>query len=212
MPEAEAILYIPASGRTALGFHTNGGFVRPFGSTRSLPYHQRYFLGGENQIYRLTRVLTRGDEEAEDLAQETFIRAFRAVGQFRGDSSFETWLHHIAVNVVRSHLARWKNRRPDVSVTQHHEDERGPLELGSGENLETDVMRRCVIDRDLASLPDEARAVITLRDVQGLGYQEIATILGVPIGTIESRIFRARRRLRPMLEPLLGRPRRERRI
>lgn len=160
------------------------------------------------RIYQLARILTGGDSEADDLVQETFVRTFRAIGRFRGDSTFKTWLHRIAVNVIKSHIAR-RGRRMETGLFR--DDGEGGESLvdhvSSHEDLEATIVRRQLIDRALASLPDEIRLLITLRDVQGLEYHEIATITGLPMGTVESRIFRARRRLRPMLEPL--RPRRD---
>jgi RNA polymerase sigma-70 factor (ECF subfamily) len=157
------------------------------------------------RMFQLVRILTSGDGESEDLVQDTFVRAYRAVGQFRGDSTFRTWLHRIAVNVVRSHAARRSTRTP------LDEDETAMTRVASLEDLERAVVQRRMIDQALAQLPADLRLLITLRDVQGLEYKEIAAITGLPIGTVESRIFRGRRRLRPMLEPLLARsaPRRE---
>jgi RNA polymerase sigma-70 factor (ECF subfamily) len=174
----------------------------------------------QSRIFQLVRILTSGDADAEDLVQDTFMRAYRAVGTFRGDSTFRTWLHRIAVNVVRSHAAR-RSIRGDRRTLGYARGaspnpDRGDdeLEIGrvaAGDDLENAVVRRRMIDQALARLPPDLRLMITLRDVQGLEYREIALITGVPIGTVESRIFRGRRRLRPMLEPLLARsaPRRE---
>jgi RNA polymerase sigma-70 factor (ECF subfamily) len=157
-------------------------------------------------IHNLVRILTRGDAESEDLVQEAFVRAFRGVARFRGDSSFRTWLYRIALNVVKSHLGRRGRRLASGPLPSDDEDGEREIErVPSGEDLEAAVARRQLIDRALAALPEELRTVIMLRDVQGLEYQEIAALTGVPIGTVESRIFRARQRLRPMLEPLLGR-------
>jgi RNA polymerase sigma-70 factor (ECF subfamily) len=172
------------------------------------------------RMFQLVRILTSGDAEAEDLVQDTFVRAYRAVGRFRGDSTFRTWLHRIAVNVVRTHAARRKNRgerrSPGYARGEPLDPDRGDDDAAIGraatnEDLENAVVQRRMIDQALARLPPELRLLITLRDIQGLDYREIARITGLPIGTVESRIFRGRRRLRPMLEPLLARsaPRRE---
>ena len=165
------------------------------------------------RVFQLVRILTRGDTEAEDLVQDTFVRAYRAVGQFRGDSTFRTWLHRIAVNVVRSHAVRRNSRvgRQPLERDEGDDDESAIDRLATYDDLEDAVVRRQMIDQALARLPPDLRLLITLRDVQGLEYREIAVITGLPIGTVESRIFRGRRRLRPMLEPLLARsaPRRE---
>ena len=167
----------------------------------------------QSRMYQLIRILTSGDADAEDLVQDTFVRAYRAVGRFRGDSTFRTWLHRIAVNVVRTHAARQSSRsdrRPlryarGASPDTECGDEPSEIaRVASDEDLENDVVRRRMIDQALARLPPDVRLLITLRDVQGLEYREISLITGLPIGTVESRLFRGRRRLRPMLEPLLG--------
>ena len=151
-------------------------------------------------IVSLTRALTGGSADAEDLAQEIFVRMWKSIGGFRGESTFRTWLHRIALNVISTHHGRMvRLRRLFLTPAAEHD----PLERVPGPgDVETDVVRRQAIDRALASLPDELRVAVTLRDVQGLEYKEIAEVIGVPIGTVESRIFRARQRLRPMLEPL----------
>lgn len=157
------------------------------------------------RIYRLVRVLTSGDEDAEDLAQETFVRAFRGIARFRGDSAFGTWLHRIAINVIKSHLSR-RRRRPVMVGPRADDGTEDVMEgLASADDFELAVHRRQVIDHALATLPEDQRALIVLRDVQGLEYHEIATIMGLPLGTVESRIFRARQRLRPLLEHLWAR-------
>ena len=164
----------------------------------------------QSRIYRLARILAGGDwRDAEDLTQETFIRAYRAMGRFRHDSTFRTWLHRIALNVIWSHVSRRRQRAPHVELESGRDDHGGVSHepATSPDDLEASLIKRQAIDRALATLSTEARLAITLRDIQGLEYQEIATITGVPIGTVESRIFRARRRLRPLLEPLRTGPR-----
>ena len=163
----------------------------------------------QSRLYQLTRILTRGDNEAEDLVQEMFVRAFRAIGRFRGDSTFRTWLHSIALNVIRSHAAQ-RQRRIPVGGGGDEDGESAVARLPSAEELETTIVRRRMIDQALATLSEEARLVVTLRDIQGLEYREIALIAGVPLGTVESRLFRARRRLRPLLAPLFARSRQQR--
>lgn len=158
----------------------------------------------QSRLFQLIRIMTRGDEESEDLVQETFVRAFRAVHRFRGESTFRTWLHRIAVNVVRTHLTRRGARRGAWLVETGDEDD-ALAELASTDDLEGDVVRRRMIDQALARLPADLRLLVTLRDVQGLEYREIAAITRLPLGTVESRIFRSRRRLRPLLEPLMPR-------
>jgi RNA polymerase sigma-70 factor (ECF subfamily) len=158
----------------------------------------------QSRMFQLVRILTRGDADAEDLVQDTFVRAYRAVRRFRGDSTFRTWLHRIAVNVVRSHLTRRRVGRGSMRL-ETGEEEAAMARVASAEDLESAVVRRRMIDQALAQLPADLRVLVTLRDVQGLEYREIAAITRLPIGTVESRIFRGRRRLRPLLEPLMTR-------
>jgi RNA polymerase sigma-70 factor (ECF subfamily) len=157
----------------------------------------------QSRIHRLVRMLV-GDDwpDAEDLTQETFIRAYRGIAQFRHTSTFRTWLHRIALNVVWSYRSRRRQHALTVPTTDR-DGEGSPAEIAASvDDVETTLIRRQAIDRALAALSTEARAVVILRDVQGLEYHEIAAITGVPIGTVESRLFRARRRLRPLLEPV----------
>ena len=143
---------------------------------------------------------------AEDVAQETFVRAWRGLGRFRGESTFKTWLYRIATNVARTHLDR-RGRRARIA-DRSLDDEAEPLQAGDvpspAPDAETALVRREAIDRALSELPDELRQALVLRDVEGLDYKEIAGVTGAPIGTVESRIFRARRRLRTLLRPLVN--------
>ena len=142
---------------------------------------------------------------AEDVAQETFVRAWRGLGRFRGESAFKTWLYRIATNVARTHLDR-RGRQARIG-DRSLDDETEPLQTADvpspAPDAETSLVRREAIDRALAELPDELRVALVLRDVEGLDYKEIAGVTGAPIGTVESRIFRARRRLRTLLRPLV---------
>jgi RNA polymerase sigma-70 factor, ECF subfamily len=160
-------------------------------------------------IVSLARALTNGSADAEDIAQEVFLRAWRSLRGFRGDSTFRTWLHRVAVNVIHSHHGRVSRLRrlfqaaPSDAAGGPADD---PIERAPDPaDLEADVMMRDAIDKALASLPEELRVAVTLRDVQGLEYREIAGVLDVPIGTVESRIFRGRQRLKPLLRPLRAR-------
>jgi len=156
------------------------------------------------RIFQLALVMTSGDSESEDLVQETFVRAYRTIAKFRGDSAFGTWIHRIAVNVIKSYLQRRGVRRTDARTTARSGGDSRAEAVRSSEDLETDVVRRIVINRALAALPDDLRLLITLRDIQGLEYQEIARITGLKMGSVASGVFRARRRIRPILAPLLG--------
>lgn len=154
------------------------------------------------RMFNFARTLTANDQDAEDLAQETFVRAFRGVRRFRGESSFKNWLYTIATNVARTHLGKqtrqapvWDRRLEADDVSDHHL-------TSPTASVEEAVMHRQMLDRALATLPEELRITLVLHDVEGLEYREIATVLDVPIGTVMSRIFRARQRLRPVLTKL----------
>ena len=158
----------------------------------------------QGQMVNLARAMTASDVDADDLAQEAFVRAWRSISAFRSESAFRTWLYGVALNVIRTHRGRRSRLRrifwtPPADRTRDTD----PVERASEDDgIEGPMAMRQVIDRALATLPDDMREAVVLRDVQGLDYREIAAALGVPIGTVESRIFRARQRLRPLLEPL----------
>jgi RNA polymerase sigma-70 factor (ECF subfamily) len=152
----------------------------------------------------LARVLTGGRGDPEDLAQEVFVRAWRSLRSFRGDSTFRTWLHRVAINVIRTSQTR-QGRLARLFVARAADQD--PPDPASGEEpVDATLARRQVIDRALAALPEELRIAVLLRDVQGLEYKEIAAALDVPIGTVESRIFRARQKLKPLLASLMTGP------
>jgi RNA polymerase sigma-70 factor (ECF subfamily) len=156
----------------------------------------------QGQVLNLVRAMTAGDADADDLAQEAFLRAWRSIRTFRSDSTFRTWLFGIALNVVRTHRGkRWRLRQIFPAPNRKDDDDR--VESASvDDGIEGPLAMREVIDRALATLQAEMSEAVVLRDVQGLDYREIGEALGVPIGTVESRIFRARQRLRPLLEAL----------
>lgn len=157
------------------------------------------------RIFNLARALVGNDGDAEDLAQEAFIRAWRAIGRFRGASAFRTWLYRVAINVIRSHLARRSQQRLIWGWWPRKGSDAEPREavLAGSVDVETGLLRREAIDRALSALPPDMRVAVTLRDIEGLEYREIAETLGVPIGTVMSRIARGRARLRPLLAPLV---------
>ena len=146
---------------------------------------------------------------AEDVAQETFVRAWRGLDRFRAESSFKTWLYRIASNVARTCLDR-RGRQARVG-DRSLDDDAERLQAGdvpsAAPDAETALVTRETIDRALAELPEELRLALVLRDVEGLDYKEIAVVTRAPIGTVESRIFRARRRLKGLLRPLPRAPR-----
>jgi len=145
--------------------------------------------------------------EAQDVAQEAFIRAYRAIGNFRGDAQFSTWLHRIAVNTAKNHLVSL-GRRPPMSDIDADEAGRHAVgeRLRDNDTPERELLRDEIERTVLAAveaLPEELREAITLREVEGLGYEAIASRMQCPIGTVRSRIFRAREAIDAKLAPLL---------
>lgn len=153
--------------------------------------------------------------ECQDVAQDVFVRAWRALGNFRGDAQFSTWLHRIAVNTAKNHLVA-QNRRPptdDVDVMDAEQYDHG-FRLRDTDTPEHELLRQEIETTVMSAvnrLPPELREAITLREVEGLSYEEIAERMGCPIGTVRSRIFRARdaidTQLKPLLEPANARER-----
>src|SRR5690349_11338509 len=131
----------------------------------------------QTSIITLARVLTSGSGEAEDLAQEIFVRAWRSIGRFRGESTFRTWLHRIAINVVRTHQTqqgRWFRIFRPPGSPRGSNDERVTEPAASDAPVDVHLVRRQIIDRALRALPADLRLAVTLRDLQGLEYREIA--------------------------------------
>jgi RNA polymerase sigma-70 factor (ECF subfamily) len=145
--------------------------------------------------------------ECQDVAQEAFLRAYRAIGSFRGDAQFYTWLHRIAVNTAKNHLVAHGRRPPtdDIDVADAEQYDSG-IRLRDNDTPERELMRQQMeqtVMRAVEALPEELRNAITLREVDGLSYEEIAARMGCPIGTVRSRIFRAREAIEQELAPLL---------
>nr|WP_249419317.1 RNA polymerase sigma factor RpoE [Hydrogenophilus thiooxidans] len=162
------------------------------------------------RVERLIARLVHDPAEVEDLAQETFIKAYRAINAFRGESAFYTWLYRIALNTAKNHLVSAKREVMTTSTTQDN-DEGESFDLLEGQGTD-DTPERLLLSQEIArtveeamaELPEELRTAIQLRELEGLSYEAIAEAMGCPIGTVRSRIFRAReaiaRRLRPLLE------------
>ncbi len=171
----------------------------------------------QRRIERLIGRMVRDVDLVPDIAQETFIRAYRAIPQFRGDSAFYTWLYRIAVNTAKKALMELK-RDPLVSESsrssardEDDETSRVENELTDGETPEAVLASKQIaaaVNLAIAALSEELRQAITLREIEGLSYEEIADMMNCPIGTVRSRIFRAReaiaQRLRPLLESRTG--------
>ena len=149
--------------------------------------------------------------ESQDIAQETFIRAYRAIGNFRGDAQFYTWLYRIAVNTAKNHLVASKRRPPSSDVeADEAEHYAGAQRLHDFDTPEHEMLRQEIareVSETVAALPEELRQAITLRELEGLSYEEIAEMMDCPIGTVRSRIFRAREAIDARLRPLMDRER-----
>lgn len=146
--------------------------------------------------------------ECQDVAQDTFVRAYRAIGSFRGDAQFYTWIYRIAINTAKNHLVAQGRRPPteDIAVEDAVQFE-GAGRLQESATPERELMRQEVeqtVFSTVQELPEELRAAITLREVDGLSYEEIAEAMKCPIGTVRSRIFRAREAIDEKLRPLLS--------
>jgi RNA polymerase sigma-70 factor (ECF subfamily) len=151
--------------------------------------------------------LLRDPAEAEDVAQEAFVKAYRALASFRGDSAFYTWLYRIAVNTARNAMAS-RQRRPLDYEAELTEGEQTTVEarMRHTDTPEATVLSeeiRETVNRAVAALPEDLRTAIILREVEGLSYEEIAAAMDCPVGTVRSRIFRAREAIDRSLQPLL---------
>lgn len=144
--------------------------------------------------------------EAMDVAQETFIKAYRALPNFRGDSAFYTWLYRIAINTAKNHLVS-KGRRPadvDIDDAQYFEGTNDLKDIETPENNLYKEELEAVINRTLSRLPEDLRVALTLREFDGLSYEEIAAVMDCPVGTVRSRIFRAREAIDKEIMPLMA--------
>lgn len=164
----------------------------------------------QHKIVQLIMRYVRDPAEALDVSQEAFIKAYRALPKFRGDSAFYTWLYRIAVNTAKNYLVAM-NRRPieydldlqesdgyELNVRLRNED--SPEKIAQRDEL------RETVQSAIDSLPDELRVAILLREIDGLSYEEIAHAMECPVGTVRSRIFRAREAIDKTIQPLIGEP------
>jgi RNA polymerase sigma-70 factor (ECF subfamily) len=163
----------------------------------------------QRKLGRLLSRFIRDSTEVEDVTQEAFIKAYRALPSFRGDSAFYTWLYRIGINTAKNYLVAMGRRAPtttdiDSEEAEGFEDGDQLRDLNTPEN---EMMSRQVgetVNQTLEELPEELRTAITLREIEGLSYEDIANIMNCPIGTVRSRIFRAREAIAEKLRPLLG--------
>ena len=159
--------------------------------------------------YKIVQLVSRlvGDADAQDVAQETFIKAWRALSGFKGDSAFYTWLYRIGINTAKNHLVA-RRRRPtnqDIDVDEAeqfgHTAQMSDIDTPEALLLSDEIKQK--VGETIAKLPPDLRQAITLRELEGLSYEEIAEVMDCPIGTVRSRIFRAREAIDVVLKPLM---------
>jgi RNA polymerase sigma-70 factor (ECF subfamily) len=167
----------------------------------------------QHRIAAVVSRFVRDYAECQDVVQDSFIRAYKSLSGFRGDSQFYTWMYRIAVNTAKNHLAS-KKRRPSFDVElDDAETIDGGIYIQNNDTPEHELLRdeiAQVVSRALDQLPDDIKQAITLREMEGLSYEQIADVMNTPVGTVRSRIFRAREaidaRLRPLYEQQRVRP------
>jgi RNA polymerase sigma-70 factor (ECF subfamily) len=163
----------------------------------------------QRKLERLLSRVIRDPAEIEDVAQEAFIKAYRALPNFRGDSAFYTWLYRIGINTAKNYLIALGRRAPtstefDSEEAEGFEDAAGLRDINTPESELASKQIAQTVNDAIAALPEELRTAITLRELDGLSYEEIAQIMSCPIGTVRSRIFRAREAVAEKLRPQLG--------
>lgn len=160
------------------------------------------------KVAKLVSRFVNDRSEVEDVTQEAFIKAYRALPNFRGDSAFYTWLYRIAINTAKNYLVSMGRRPPRTDIdTNDAEVLAGGAELREINTPERSMLRDEIADTirgAIESLPEDLRTAITLREFEGLSYEEIASVMDCPIGTVRSRIFRAREAIDSELKPLIG--------
>jgi len=159
------------------------------------------------KIIKLVSRYIRDHSEVQDVAQEAFIKAYRALPRFRGDSAFYTWLYRIAINTAKNYLVARGRRMPNVDIdaqeAEQFEGAEGLREYATPEQVALKDEVEATIFLAMEQLPDDLRTAITLREIEGLSYEEIAEAMECPVGTVRSRIFRARESIDKKLRPLI---------
>jgi RNA polymerase sigma-70 factor, ECF subfamily len=168
----------------------------------------------QRKVQRLVARFVRDSGEVDDVTQEAFIKAYRALPTFRGDAAFYTWIYRIAINCAKNYLASPGRRIVPMSFLESDDDEDGGTEsferntgLQDASTPDAEYASKQIaetVNRAMAALPEDLRTAVTLREIEGLSYEEIAEAMDCPIGTVRSRIFRAREAIATELRPLLG--------
>lgn len=161
----------------------------------------------QQRVINLVSRYIRDPSEAQDVAQEAFIKAYRALPRFRGDSAFYTWLYRIAINTAKNYIVAQSRRPPSTGVDAEIAEQ---LDVGvrlkdnaTPEHLLLEQEIAETVHKAISALPDDLRTAISLRELEGLSYEEIANTMSCPVGTVRSRIFRAREAIDAKLKPLL---------
>jgi len=162
----------------------------------------------QRKLGRLLTRFIRDPAEVEDVCQEAFIKAYRALPSFRGDSAFYTWLYRIGINTAKNYLVAMGRRAPtstefDSEEAENFEDADQLRDINTPESLMMTRQIGDTVNESMAQLPEDLRTAITLREIEGMSYEDIAVIMNCPIGTVRSRIFRAREAISEKLRPLL---------
>ena len=166
------------------------------------------FTRYQYKIFSLVRRYLHDPDEVQDVAQEVFVKALRGLPRFREESAFYTWLYRIAVNTAKNHIIAAGRRPPDVDIDVEDAQFRdGAYLLRDSEDPAASIARdelSLAIHRAMSALPHELRDALALREIDGMSYEQIARLLGCPVGTVRSRIFRARKAIDERIRPLLG--------
>jgi RNA polymerase sigma-70 factor (ECF subfamily) len=163
----------------------------------------------QRKLGRLLSRFVRDSAEVEDVTQEAFIKAYRALPSFRGESAFYTWLYRIGINTAKNYLVALGRRAPTTTGFDNEEAEgfEDAEQLRDSSTPESELEGKeiaATVNRAMDALPPDLRTAITLREIEGLSYEEIASVMNCPVGTVRSRIFRARDAIAAELRPLLG--------
>lgn len=161
----------------------------------------------QHKIISIVSRYVKDSADVYDVVQETFIKAYRAIGNFRGDSAFYTWIYRIAINTSKNHLVS-RGRRPPASDVEIEDAEYfsggdSLKDISSPENQLIKDQLESTVNEAIRNLPEDLRTAVTLREMEGLSYEEIAVVMGCPVGTVRSRIFRAREAIDKVIAPLL---------
>ena len=161
----------------------------------------------QHKIVAIVGRYVKDNAEVYDVVQEAFIKAYRALGNFRGDSAFYTWLYRIAINTAKNHLVSRSRRPPssdvDVDDADYYDGSEPLRDIETPEGAMARDQLQEVVNNAIAGLPEDLRTALTLREMEGLSYEDIASVMDCPVGTVRSRIFRAREAVDKAIRPLL---------